>query len=100
MIDTSDSEFSRRSLVKTGATVAAVGGVLAVAGPAAVASAATGGERGERPVVAQADHHEGDANVMVRVLDVRLGTLEVFTEHGHYTITDRALALTLARLGR
>jgi len=100
------SSLSRRSLVKVTATAAAVGGALVLAGPAATADAATNGS--EHPSAALAagrdEHghqHAGDAaGVMVRVLDARLGTVEVFTPAGHRTITDASLAAQLARLGR
>jgi len=94
-----ESELSRRSLVKTAATAAAVGGVLALAGPAAGAEAAA--VPAQMPAAATPDHRPATGDgVMVRVLDARLGTLEVYTEHGHRTITDRALAAQLTRLGR
>lgn len=100
MIDPlADSDLSRRSLVKTAATAAAAGGALALAGPAAGAEAAA--VPAQMPAAATPDHHSAaGGGVMVRVLDPRLGTLEVYTEHGHRTITDRALAAQLARLGR
>ena len=94
------SAFSRRSLVKGAATVAAVGGVLAVAGPAATAGAATTDERSAATGTAGHgnEQHPGDTVVMVRVLDARHGTLEVFTSSGHHTITDAGLATQLTRL--
>jgi hypothetical protein len=94
------SSFSRRSLVKGAATAAAVGGVLAVAGPAATAGAATTNEHSAATGTAghDNDQHLGDAAVLVRVLDARLGTLEVYTSNGHHTITDAGLAAQLTRL--
>ena len=92
-----DADLSRRSLVKTAAAVAAAGGALALAGPAATAQAAD-----SAPAAKSApETHDGkaDTNVLVRVLDARLGTLEVYTATGHHTITDRALAARLGRLG-
>jgi hypothetical protein len=96
------SAFSRRSLVKGAATAAAVGGALALAGPAATADAATSSERTPASGATGLDHeqHGSDAAVLVRVLDARLGTLEVYTPTGRRTITDSALAVQLARLGR
>lgn len=98
------SSLSRRSLVKTTATAAAVGGALVLAGPAVTASAATGNEHSAATRSAGHDDHGQDAGdaggVLVRVLDARLGTLEVFTSAGHRTITDSSLAAQLARLGR
>jgi hypothetical protein len=107
MTDTQiEADLSRRSLVKTAAAVAAVGGTLALAGPAATAEAAgktaANGEE-QLPASRVPDDHRGEAGdgVLVRVLDVRTGTLEVYTAGGrHHTITDRALAAQLARLGR
>ncbi|MBR7830912.1 hypothetical protein KDK95_31700 [Actinospica sp. MGRD01-02] len=92
------SDLSRRSLVKTAATAAAVGGALALAGPAAGAEAAT--VPGQTAADAPEHRPEAGDGVLVRVLDARLGTLEVYTEHGHRTCTDRALAAQLARLAR
>ena len=100
------SPLSRRSLVKVTATAAAVGGALVLAGPAATADAATTGDEHASATRAagpdeHAHQHAGDATgVLVRVLDARLGTLEVFTSAGHRTITDSSLAAQLARLGR
>jgi hypothetical protein len=101
------SDFSRRSLVKTAATAAAVGGALALAGPAAGAEAAT--VPGQTTAAdtdidtdtdTAANGPETGGGELVRVLDARQGTLELYTEHGHRTITDRALAAQLGRLGR
>jgi hypothetical protein len=96
------SDVSRRSLVKTAATAAAAGGALVLAGPAATAAADTAGrsEQAHPGRDAEPDHRDGDAHVMVRVIDERLGTLEVFTATGHRFVTDRALARQLVRLGR
>lgn len=103
------SDLSRRSLVKTAATAAAVGGALALAGPASAAEAAAvpeqataagttaHGTTAQGPV---AHGPEAGDGVLVRVLDARRGTLEVYTEHGHRTVTDRALAAQLARYAR
>ncbi len=95
------SDLSRRSLVKTAATAAAVGGALALAGPASGAEAATVPAQMPAAPAAAPEHRSaaGDG-VLVRVLDARLGTLEVYTTHGHRTVTDRSLAAQLARLGR
>lgn len=100
-----DADLSRRSMVKTAAAVAAAGGALALAGPAGAAQAA--GSAAQRAYVpagrTEPDTHHGaaDHGVLVRVLDTRLGTLEVYTEDGHHrTVTDRPLAAALARLGR
>ena len=99
------SELSRRSLVRTAATAAA-GGALVLAGPALSAQAAD--RAGRRPAVraqplpadrtgqppaarVDAQHQAGDG-VMVRVIDVRTGTLELYTADGHRTVVDRALA--------
>ena len=95
--------LSRRSLVRTAAAAAAVGGTLALAGTAAAAEAADSPAKGEHvPAarIAEHPHHDAGAGVLVRVLDARLGTLEVYTQAGHRTVTDRALAAQLARLGR
>jgi len=93
------SAFSRRSLVKGAATAAAVGGVLALAGPAATAEAATGNQQpSQAPATGHESEQRGAAAVLVRVLDARLGTLEVYTPTGHRTITDSALAAQLTRL--
>jgi hypothetical protein len=96
------SSLSRRSLVKGAATVAAVGGALTLAGPAATADAAT--SSGHSPATDAAGHdseqHGKDGAVMVRVLDARLGTLEVYTPTSHRTVTDAALAAQIARLDR
>jgi hypothetical protein len=96
------SALSRRSLVKGAATAAAVGGALALAGPAATADAATSGEH---PTAADAagqdrEQHGNDGAVMVRLLDARRGTLEVYTATSHRTVTDSALAAQLVRLDR
>ena len=105
MTDTQIEDLSRRSLVKTVAAVAAVGGTLALAGPAATAEAAgktTANGDEHLPAARAPQNHHGEAGdgVLVRVLDARTGTLEVYTPTGHHTITDRALAMQLARLGR
>ena len=103
MIDSSaDTDLSRRSLVKTAAATAAVaGGVLALAGPAGTADAAEATAQPQHlPAARTVEHEPAGEGVLVRVLDARLGTLEVYTEHGHRTVTDRALAAQLARLGR
>lgn len=94
------SAFSRRSLVKGAATAAAVGGVLVMAGPAATAEAATSNQQpSQAPATGrESEQRGGDGAVLVRVLDARLGTLEVFTSSGHRTITDSALAAQLTRL--
>ena len=98
------ADVSRRSLVKGAAAAAAAGGALALAGPAATADAADSVANAEDVPAAGAakkqHHHDTGAGVLVRVLDARLGTLEVYTATGHHTITDRALAAQLARLGR
>jgi len=102
-------DFSRRALVRTAATAAAAGGALALARPASAAAPTAAGDgavaahRAEQVPGSRAadpDHRDADAHVMVRVLDARLGTLEVYTEHGHHVVTDRTLALQLVRLGR
>lgn len=103
MIDSAtDSDVSRRSLVKTAATAAAVGGALALAGPAAAAAADAAGKSEQVPPARDAGpgHRNTDDHVMVRVIDERLGTLEVFTDAGHRFVTDRELAGRLVRLGR
>ena len=101
------SELSRRSLVRTAATAAAAGGALALAGPAVTAQAAARPERpsadraGQQVPAADADgRYEAGDGVMVRVIDVRTGTLELYTGDGHRTVVDRALAVQIARLGR
>ena len=96
------SSLSRRSLVKGAATAAAVGGALTLAGPAATADAATSNDQSPATRAAGHDHeqHSGDTAVMVRVLDARLGTLEVYTPTSHRTITDSALAAQLTHLDR
>ena len=104
MIDpTAGSDLSRRSLVKTAGTAAALGGALALAGPAATATAAAAAPATPRHApttgAPASQHDEPAAAVMVRVIDARLGTLEVYTATGHRTVTDRALAARLAPLG-
>lgn len=96
------SDVSRRSLVKTAATAAAIGGALALAGPAGTAAADAAGKPEQVPPArgAEPDHRNSDTHVMVRVVDERLGTLEVFTDEGHRFVTDRELAARLVRLGR
>jgi len=98
-----EADLSRRSMVKTAAAVAAAGGALALAGPAGTAQAAgSAAQSAYVPAGRAPETHHGaaDHSVLVRVLDARLGTLEVYTEAGHRTVTDRALAAALARLGR
>jgi hypothetical protein len=97
---TEGSRLSRRSLVKTAATAAAAaGGALAVAGPASPAAAAA--LPAAPPARVPEQYPSTGDGVLVRVLDVRLGTLEVYTRTGgHHTVTDRALAAQLARLAR
>lgn len=103
MIDSpTGSDLSRRSLVKTAATVAAAGGVLALAGPATAASADAPGVPEQLPAGRHHEnrHHRAGTQVMVRVLDERLGVLEVYGDDAHHTLTDRALAAQLVRLAR
>jgi hypothetical protein len=98
MIDSSTgSDLSRRSLVKSAATVAAVGGALVLAGPVATADAAA---KTEQVPAARAPEQHADSRVMVRVLDARTGALEVYTATGHRTVIDPALAAALTRLAR
>lgn len=94
------SDLSRRSLVKTAATAAAVGTGLAAAGPATTARAAAVPEQAPPAHGPLAGQDDPGTRVLVRLLDARAGTLELYTEHGHRTLTDRALAARLARLGR
>lgn len=71
----------------------------ALAGPAAAAAAATP-EHTTATRAAATRHDEPATGLMARVIDARLGTREVYTTTGHRTVTDRALAASLARLGR
>jgi hypothetical protein len=91
------SDLSRRSLVKTAATAAAVGGALVLAGPASGAEAAAVPAQTTASGTTEHGPATGEG-VLVRVIDARLGTLEVYTGHGHRTVTDRALAAQLVRL--
>ena len=102
MIDSSPSstpDLSRRSLVKTAATAAAVGGTLVLGLPGGAEAAARPAARRAQAADAP-EHRESGDGVLVRVVDERLGILEVYTGTGHRTITDRDLAVRLARLAR
>ena len=92
-----DSDFSRRSLVKTAAVITAAGGALALAGPAATAVAADSAAKGEQVPDAGAPQHQPQAAAMVHVRD---GVLDIHTANGTRTVKDPALAARLTNLGR
>lgn len=105
MTEPEHDALSRRSLVKTAAAAAAVGGAMMIAGPAAAAETGTdtdtdAGEASAVSASAAASHEAATGDVVVHVRNAATGELDVYTPVGHRDVTDPALAARLIRLAR